>query len=347
MSMSLLRKEEFFEALQAAAIDLAQRYVVFLVDHGPSSRSTTKFWWNHFEEACRALSIPCHRVPKASERWPGDHRRQGKRGIYIFFTMQSLYRDRMGWFRAVRQGAITSDDIVASLDPRVVDEFERCHTFQIGFRGEAWRLLHGLKNPGRIVIWEPYAPLAAVERGMRASIDRERAWDFTYFGALTPDNYDQFRHILRPLAARHRCRCAGKAWRVFSPMSLQYGFSPFMVSEHRGLEILLQGRINLVIHHTHHRRARTLSERLFVSAALGRPVVCDNPSAWQYFTPEEVPVGEDPEAFLALCEDALRNLRTRQEIAREVQEKVRRHYTYLHTVIQLLGDIDAHMAAQT
>ncbi len=344
--LDFLKKEDSFEALRAAARDLAQRYAVLLVDHGPLSRSTTKFWWNHFEEACRFLDIPCLRIPKASGVWPQDHRRAGKRGIYVFFTMQSLYRDRLRWFRAVRQDALTADDITASFDPQVVQEFSHSQAFQIGFRGERWRSLHGHQHPGRVVIWEPYAPLAAIEQGMRNRSESHAIWDFTYFGGLTPDNYDQFRHILRPLAARHHCRYVGKAWRVFSPIALRYGFSPFMVSEHRGLETLLQGRVNLAIHHVFHRQAQSLSERLFVSAALGRPIVCDNLGARQYFTQEEVPVGEDPEAFLTLCENALRNLRARQEVARELRQKVLQRYTYLHTVVQILADIDSRVSSR-
>lgn len=345
-ALDSLRKEESFEGLRSAARDLARRYAVFLVDHGPSSRSTTKFWWNHFEEACRFLGISCLRVSNASRAWPQDHRRQGKRGVYIFFTLKSLYRDRLGWVRAVRQDSLTADDVTASFDPHVVKEFSHTQAFQIGFRGERWRSVYDRQYPGgvRIVIWEPYAPLVAIEQGMRSVSAPSAAWDFTYFGGLTPDNYDQFRRILRPLAARHRCRYAGKAWRVFSPIALRYGFSPFMVDERRGLELLLRGRVNLAIHHVFHRQAQSLSERVFVSAALGRPLVCDNEGARQYFTPEEVPVGEEPEAFLALCEDALRNLRARQEVARRLQKKVLRHYTYLHTVVQFLTSIDTKIS---
>jgi spore maturation protein CgeB len=69
--------------------------------------------------------------------------------------------------------------------------------------------------------------------------------------------------------------------------------------------------------------------------------VCDNAGAWRYFSPEEVPVSEDPDVFLELCEDVLRNIRAREEMARNAQIKVRQQYTYLHTVVQLLTEIDA------
>lgn len=342
--VGFLEAEEFFHELRATAEGLAKRYVVFLVDHGRSSRSTHKFWWNHFEEACHALAIPCRRVPKASEAWPRDHRLEGQQGVYLFFTMDSLFHDRTKWFRAVREDALRPEDIVASWDPRVVEAFARCRTFLIGFRKEGRPSTHGNDQEARIVYWEPFAPLGALLKGMTTQTDRDGTWDFAYFGTLNPHNYDQFQRILRPLAARHHCRFAGKLWRVASPIPLWYGFSPSLVGEPRGLEILARGRVNLVLHNDYHRRARTLTERLFISAALGRPVVCDNGGAWRYFTPEEVPVGEDPETFLALCEDVLRDLRAHQEIARALQKKVWRQFSYLNTVVQFLKDIDSMLS---
>jgi hypothetical protein len=73
--------------------------------------------------------------------------------------------------------------------------------------------------------------------------------------------------------------------------------------------------------------------------------VCDNAGAWRYFTAAEIPVGRESASLLALCEDALRDLERRQEIALEVQRKVRRHYTYLHTVVKLLMDVDSAVSA--
>ncbi|MDR7521379.1 MAG: glycosyltransferase [Armatimonadota bacterium] len=341
----LLKGEESLQVLQADAERLGRKYAVFLVDHGRASRSTHKFWWNHFEEAARLLGIPCRRVSKASETWPTDHRREGRRGVYLFFTRRSLYHDRWCIFRSVRREAIRPEDIVASWDPRVMDELDHAHAFLIGFRGGTWMSLPGLPDSRQIVFWEPFAPLSAVEKGVRES-GRTPRWDFSYFGTLNPHNYDQFQRILQPLAARHRCRYAGKLWRIASLIPLRYGFRPFLVHEDRGQEILLEGRINLVLHNDYHRRMRTLTERLFVSAALGRPVVCDNAGAWRYFSQEEVPVAEDPEMFLALCEDSLRNLQQRREIAREIQRKTLRHNTYLHTVVQLLTELDAKASSR-
>ncbi len=345
--LDLLRREQSLQAVWRDADRLARRYVVYLVDHSRSSRSTHKFWWNHFEDACQALGIRCLRVPKVSETWPQDHRREGKRGVYLFFTIRSLFHDRMGWLRTVRSGAIRPEDVVASWDPRVIGEFTHSEAFQIGFRSERWMSTHGLADRQRIIVWEPYAPLAALARGIQHPAASEGTWDFAYFGTLNRHNYDQFQRILRPLALRYRCRYGGKLWRIFSPIPLRYGFSPFLASEQQGMEVLMQGRANLILHNDYHRQAQTLTERLFVSLALGRPVVCDNTGARQYFTIEEVPVGEDPETFLALCEDVLRDLRVRQEIAREVQSKVRRHYTYLHTAVQLLADIDSRVSSRS
>ncbi len=340
-----LAAEAFFHELRATAQSLARRYVVFLVDHARSSRSTHKFWWNHFEEACQALAIPCWRVPRASEAWPQAHRREGRRGVYLFFTTESLFHDRSRRFRAVRDDTLRPEDVVASWDPNVVPAFTRCHRFLIGFRNEGWLSTYGAGHAAPIVFWDPFAPLTAVQRGMMGTSDEQGAWDFAYFGTLNPHNYDQFERILRPLAARHHCRFGGKLWRVASPVPLWYGFSPFLVGEPRGLEILARGRVNLALHNDYHRKTRTLTERIFISTALGRPIVCDNAGARQYFTPAEVPVGEDPETFLALCEDVLRDVRAHQEIARALQKKVWRQFSYLNTVVQLLTDIDTTLSS--
>ncbi|MDR7420728.1 MAG: glycosyltransferase [Armatimonadota bacterium] len=337
--LELLAREDTFQSLRDAASRLGRMYAVFLVDHGPASRSTHRFWWNHFDEACRALGIPCARVSRFSAQWPPPAR-DARTRVYLFFTARSLYRDRLSRRRSVPREAVRACDIVASWDPAVLEAFPDAQRFLIGFRSPQWMAQYGHGARWPVAVWEPFAPLAAVEAGLRDP-QAQPAWDFTYFGSLTPHNYDLFRAILRPLAARYHCRYGGKAWRVMALTPFLLGFSPHLVDEASGLDLLARGRVNLVLHNDYHRRAQSLTERLFISTALGRPVVCDNPGARRYFTPSEVPVGEDTETFLALCEDALRSLRQREEIARTVQRKVWRSYTYLHTVVQFLTDVDS------
>mgnify|MGYP000103163743 CR=1 FL=1 len=338
-----LRSEAFFQELREAGDRLKKRFVVYLVDHGPLSRSTHKFWWDHFAEACRILDIPCWRVPKDSRRWPREHLKHERRGVYLFFTAQSLYHRRPHLVRAVQPGVIRPDDVVASWDVNVTRSFPDAQTFQIGFRSSLW-LAHRVQvDQRRVVIWEPYAPLSAVRAGLFDELKGMLRWDFVYFGTLNPHNYDHFRAILRPLASRYRCRYTGKVWRVFSLEPFRYGFSPLLVSELCGLDDLRRGRVNLVLHNDYHRQLRSVTERLFISAALGRPIVCDNVGAWQYFSPAEVPVAEDSTSFLALCAHVLETLPAREEIAREVQKKTIRQYTYLHSVVRLLEDIEQRL----
>ncbi|MDZ7378777.1 MAG: glycosyltransferase [candidate division KSB1 bacterium] len=339
-----LRSEAFFQELCEAGARLRKRFVVYLVDHGPLSRSTHKFWWHHFAEACRILDIPCWQVPKDSRRWPREHLKHERRGIYLFFTAQSLYYRRPHLVRAIRPEAIRPDDVVASWDVNVIRSFPHAQTFQIAFRSPLWLANRVQVDHRRVLIWEPYAPFAALRAGLLNEPNAKIRWDFVYFGTLNPHNYDHFRAILRPLALHYRCRYIGKVWRIFSLEPFRYGFSPFLVSDLYGIDNLCQGRVNLVLHNDYHRQLRSVTERLFISAAVGRPVVCDNVGAWQYFSPAEVPVAEDPTLFLALCTHVLETLPAREEIAREVQRKVLRRYTYLHTVIRLLEDIDRKLA---
>jgi hypothetical protein len=340
-----LEGQDFFEELLLKPA--LTRYAFFLVDHGRESTSTHKFWWNHFEDACLLMNVPCRRVKKDFSDFDNSVAK-GRQRVFLFFTKSSLfYRFSQ---RSVDAREIKKDDIIGAFDAEVAAIFPDNKFFQIGFASEQWIRPPGIEER-QVVLWEAFAPVHFIPT-LFLSAKTSPIYQFSFFGTINKTNIDEFCSILKPLYHRYQCTFRGLSWWQYKLpylLPLLYGFSPFLVDDERGLQTLLGARINIVLHQTHHRKMKTLTERLFISALAGRPVICDNVGARRYFSEDEIVVvgqsapntPQEAAAFLEKCDEVIGCVDAFQKIALAVQKKTLENYTYLNTVTKFIVQLDA------
>jgi hypothetical protein len=199
-----------------------------------------------------------------------------------------------------------------------------------------------------VITFQPFAPLSLLrprgfltglrERALTSAVFRKRVYDFSFFGTIWESNYDQFENILQALAHRYRCLYRGLYYNV-PPAVGKYGFSRTLVPEKVGIQTLLKGRINLAISHIAHRRKRSVTERVFISCALGKPVVADNAGVRDFFEEDEVTVCTEAEEYLDRCGFLIHHWEATQKMADRACAKTRQQYTYKETISGVLSQL--------
>lgn len=299
----------------------------FLVDHLPHSRSTHRNWWRHIRDGLRACGESVAWIaPKARKvRGPANRR------VFWVFTESSMTDSLVS--------AVRSEDVVLTWQGQARWREVTPYAFMLGYPGDGWKsdwVAEG-GDPEALLTFQPFAPLAALD-GKPPGPPR---CELAFFGSVWDGNVDHFEQILEPLAASHSHHYRGLAYGA--PTSARkLGFSRLQVSERRGWRALRAGRVNLAIAHSEHRRKRSVTERVFISAALGRPVVADNLGVESYFGREEMRAFEDPAEYIEYVEWLLRNPDEAAAIADRARTRTLARYTYKETV----GDVLSQLAAK-
>ena len=303
----------------------------YLVDHLPRSGSTHSAWWRHIAEGLGSLGEEVFWISK-NLRHPSL---LGGRppSVFWYFTEGSI-QPRLA-------DVLTSADIV--LTWQGLDDFKTItpNAFFVGYPGETVRtqyLIWGIQ-PDELLTFQPMAPLASFRFSLPGKWPQ---YDFTFFGTVWESNYDRVESILRPLSDQYSCKFRGLTYNTPRDV-FRLGFSRRLVSERIGWRTLLEGKINLGISHVEHRRLRSVTERVFLSSALGRPFVADNLGARDFFEENEVIAVDDPSEYLDRCNFLHAHPSVAQEMAVRAYERTSREYTYRHSVAGLIEQLRAHL----
>lgn len=307
----------------------------FLVDHLPSSKSTHRNWWRHLLDGLLGND---HEVDWIEP--DGANVRGGDRAPRIFwvFTEQSLTPSLLG--------AVRREDVVLTWSGHELWREATPHAFMLGYPGEKWMDRYVAQGGARedIITFQPYAPVRSLDWAPRASRmrSRPRRHDLAFFGTVWDANFDNFERILKPLADRHSYTYRGLVYDA-PRWVRRYGLSRRQVSEDAGWAALTTGTVNVAISHHEHRRLESVTERVFLSAALGRPIVTDNRGVEHFFEPDEVRGFDNPDEYIEFVEWLLAHPDEAAAMAERAHARIERGYTYRNTVTEVLEQLSARL----
>jgi hypothetical protein len=166
-------------------------------------------------------------------------------------------------------------------------------------------------------------------------VDSNFQADLCFIGGIHRTKQEPFEAYIRPLLGKYRLIAVGRGWEGWpvTQMKLLYGEESRVISS-----CTLSPNVHMTL--SREVPGMPVNMRTFQAIAGGGCVVSDNvPSLRDYFSSDEIPIGEDPKDYEEKVDFLMTHPKERHQCWVKAYRRVLQEHTYVHRASALLRDL--------